>query len=192
LVKAICSNRCGFEVAKRRKKGILFRNIQVPELVFGGSGDNSGNKWGACDMRRGKTKKRRMTLLEVLIAVFVSALVIGGVMMSIVMATESTLAATQETAAMQLCMELAEELRSRPFEDLDPDSAEENFPQENGLTLHAPQIGDNTVTCNRSVTIANADDGDIEGRRIVVTVAWNNRGMARTTSYETIIYRMED
>lgn len=130
-------------------------------------------------------KRSPMTLIEVLVALILSAMVLGGVLMSIVMAANSTVAASQHTAAMQLCMELAEEMRDAEFDDL----VQENYERQDGLLLMAPVLGDAQVTCSRAVVISDASVEGIDGRRVVITVTWRNRAMNQSVSYETIIYR---
>jgi len=127
----------------------------------------------------------RITLIEVLVALVITALVVGGMMTSIIMASESTRTAAQHTAAMQLCVELVEEMRSVEFEQLVP----ANYPLQPSVTLMAPKSGDNTILCTRSVELTDADTEDIEARRVVVKVEWRAGNRPQKVKYETIIYR---
>lgn len=126
-----------------------------------------------------------MTLVEVVLSIFLAAMVIGGTMASIFMATQCTKIAAQHTAAMQLCMQMIETLRTAEFDDL----VAENYPPENGIPLVAAKTSGNPVLCTRSVAISNADSAGIEARRVQILVAWNYRGMNRSVPYETIIYK---
>ncbi len=129
-----------------------------------------------------------MTMIEVLVAGFIATLAIGALWMSIVMASETTAAAAQHTAAMQLCMELAERIRATPFADVH----QADFPLENSLTLTLPEsISGRQARCQRQVVITDESTTNLPAKRIQIAVRWQARGRNQQQTYETIIYPVQ-
>ena len=135
--------------------------------------------------RRAAVRCRPMTLMEVMIASFVTMIVIGSALMSLTVMSSSAQLAAQHTAAMSLCQERLEEIRAAPFDQL----TVENFPTENGLALtHTESPVGQTLECERIVAITDDSQAGWEARRVVVTVTWVFRNRPNDERIETIVH----
>ena len=128
-----------------------------------------------------------MTLMEIMIASFISMIVIGSALMSLSVMGSSAQLAAQHTAAMCLCQERLEEIRAAPFEDVN----RERFPDEHGLALtHTESPAEKILTCDRLVEILDESDPGWQARRIIVTVRWVFVGKPNEERIETIVHEL--
>ena len=130
---------------------------------------------------------RPMTLMEVMIASFVTMIVIGSALMSLTVMSSSAQLAAQHTAAMALCQERLEEVRAAPFTQVNA----ENFPTENGLVLtHTESPAGGILNCERIVAITDDSQPGWQARRVVVSVRWIFRNRQNEERIETIVHEL--
>ena len=130
---------------------------------------------------------RPMTLMEIMIASFISMIVIGSALMSLTVMGSAAQLAAQHTAAMSLCQERLEEIRAAPFDELNAES----FPTENGLSLtHTESPVGKVLTCERLVDITDDSQPGWQARRVVVTVRWVFRNRPNEERIETIVHEL--
>ena len=126
-----------------------------------------------------------MTLIEVIIAITIGALTTGGLLMSLFMAAQGSLIASQHSAAMQLCIQTIEEMRASDYEDIDS----EHFPSQEGIELTTADRSGNAVLCEEKIKISDDSSENIEAKRIKIDVNWRYRKLDNSVPYETIIYK---
>ncbi|OPZ24702.1 MAG: hypothetical protein BWZ02_02797 [Lentisphaerae bacterium ADurb.BinA184] len=128
-----------------------------------------------------------MTLTEVVVTSGLAAIVLAGVMAGLVASSDAMSLATQRTAALGLCQEKLESIRSDAFANV----VQESYPEETGLSLtHTEANPQYVFPCTRQVTVADITSGGVAARRITVVVSWRFRDSERSETLHAIVYDM--
>ncbi len=137
-----------------------------------------------------KTLKRHnecggMTLVEVLVAMMIVAVLAVGVYSGIVQGSRLNYAASQRVAAFGICRSLLEEMRSAGYNAV----TSTNFPEKNVFITHLggsdriPLAG----VCSNQITFA----GDPDRKEVSIWTTWNYRGRSFTEVLDGVVYHRD-
>jgi len=127
-----------------------------------------------------------MTLVEVCIAAYCSAVIISASVLGIVMATAEAATTAQHTSAMSLCEERLEAMRAE--QDLTRITTT-YYPSQTNLELtHTESPSTIIIYCNRTVVITDESTAAITAKRVTITVNWTFRAQPQQESITGIIY----
>ena len=123
------------------------------------------------------------TLLEVLVATALIAMVLAGAVQAVVAINRMNYHSGQRVAAHGLCRQRIEELRSAPYDELQLGEEEETVRMANlGGTQRNP------ISAVRATLIEQRSDAGMPRLHVTVTIDWHHTGRDFSESATTIIY----
>jgi prepilin-type N-terminal cleavage/methylation domain-containing protein len=130
-----------------------------------------------------KRKSRSgMTLIELMVAVFVLAILAPGVYQGMIRGLEFNALSSQHLAASGLGREWLEQMRGLPYTSV----TAANFPLENVLLNHVGVMDRIPVQATRSATIQELTSP--QRKVVTVRVEWNHRGRVHRQEYPGAIF----
>ena len=123
------------------------------------------------------------TLVEVMVAMLIAALVSAGVIHSVILVKHLNQANEQRAVAFNLCKSRIESLISIGYDSLPVSTVESNLPM-----THLGEVARNELTGTRRTTVTTATT-PIEHKVIQADVTWSFRNSTLTETATATVYR---
>ena len=138
---------------------------------------------------RNINNQRGFTLIEVLMASFITLIVLMSLLMTIVMGRYSSTLARHKSQAVQLSQQRMEQMKSLGYSTLAAMSQSTPTITETGVVLDGDIDSRPDMTCTRATTLAD-DSPDSGVLEVTVQVSWQEKSMGGNINVSEEVYSL--